>query len=40
MWDAFTRKLKLITEDETLRTRILFVLAALVVFRLLSSKHF
>ncbi|KKW25038.1 MAG: Protein translocase subunit SecY [Candidatus Kaiserbacteria bacterium GW2011_GWA2_52_12] len=37
MWDAFTRKLKLITEDETLRTRILFVLAALVVFRLLAA---
>ncbi len=37
MWDAFVRKIKLLVEDETLRTRILFVLAALVVFRLLAA---
>ncbi|MDP3646421.1 MAG: preprotein translocase subunit SecY [bacterium] len=37
MWDAFLRKIKLIVEDETLRTRILFVLGALVVFRLLAA---
>jgi preprotein translocase subunit SecY len=37
MYDAFVRKLKIITEDETLRSRILFVLGALVVFRLLAA---
>ncbi|MEY4747634.1 MAG: hypothetical protein RLZZ416_683 [Candidatus Parcubacteria bacterium] len=37
MWEAFTRKLKLIIEDEQLRSRILFVLAALVVFRFLAA---
>jgi len=37
MWDAFVRKMKLLVEDETLRTRILFVLAALVVFRFLAA---
>lgn len=37
MWEAFTRKIKLVIEDETLRTRILFVLGALVVFRLLAT---
>lgn len=37
MWDTFVRKIQLIFEDETLRTRMLFVLAALVVFRLLAA---
>jgi preprotein translocase subunit SecY len=37
MYDAFVRKIKIITEDETLRSRILFVLGALVVFRFLAA---
>lgn len=37
MFDAFLRKLRLIVEDATLRNRILFVLGALVVFRLLAA---
>ena len=37
MYDAFVRKLKIIIEDETLRSRILFVLGALVVFRFLAA---
>jgi preprotein translocase subunit SecY len=37
MWDAFLRKIKLVIEDETLRTRILFALGALAVFRLLAA---
>jgi len=37
MWDAFARKVRLILEDETLRSRLLFVLGALVVFRLLAA---
>src|SRR6516164_4491218 len=37
MWDAFARKVRLVLEDETLRSRILFVLGALVVFRLLAA---
>lgn len=37
MWESFTRKIRLVIEDETLRTRILFVLGALVVFRLLAT---
>jgi len=37
MWDAFTRKLKVVYEDEQLRSRVLFVLAALVVFRFLAA---
>jgi preprotein translocase subunit SecY len=37
MMDSFLRKLKLVAEDETLRSRILFVLGALVVFRLLAA---
>jgi preprotein translocase subunit SecY len=37
MWESFLRKLKLVFEDETLRARILFVLGALVVFRLLAA---
>src|SRR3989344_587646 len=37
MWDVFLRKVKLVVTDETLRTRVLFVLAALVVFRLLAA---
>lgn len=37
MWEAFNRKLRLVLEDETLRSRILFVLGALVVFRILAA---
>lgn len=37
MFDAFFRKLKLVARDETLRKRILFVLGALVVFRILAA---
>lgn len=37
MWESFTRKMRLVLEDETLRSRILFVLGALVVFRLLAA---
>ncbi len=37
MWEAFVRKVRLVLEDEGLRTRILFVLAALVVFRFLAA---
>lgn len=37
MWEAFTRKVRLVFEDETIRTRVLFVLGALVVFRLLAA---
>src|SRR3989344_5227019 len=37
MWDAFVRKVRLIIEDETLRTRVLFVLGALIVFRILAA---
>jgi len=37
MWEAFTRKVKLVFEDETLRSRILFVLGALVIFRILAA---
>ena len=37
MWESFIRKTKLIIEDETLRNRVLFVLAALVVFRILAA---
>ena len=37
MWESFTRKIKLVLSDEILRTRILFVLGALVVFRLLAA---
>src|SRR6185295_15081403 len=37
MLDAFVRKVRLVVEDETLRKRILFVLGALVVFRLLAA---
>ena len=37
MWDVFIRKVKLVVTDETLRTRVLFVLAALVVFRVLAA---
>lgn len=36
MWEAFVRKIRLVIEDEALRGRVLFVLAALVVFRLLA----
>ncbi len=37
MFDAFTRKVQIVFEDATLRGRILFVLGALVVFRLLAA---
>lgn len=37
MFDTFIRKIKLIVHDETLRDRVLFVLGALVVFRLLAA---
>lgn len=37
MYEAFVRKLKIVIEDGTLRSRILFVLGALVVFRLLAA---
>ena len=37
MLESFLRKMKLTFADETLRTRILFVLAALVVFRFLAA---
>ena len=37
MFETFWRKVKLVFEDGTLRNRILFVLAALVVFRILAA---
>lgn len=37
MVESFLRKIKLVFEDETLRSRILFVLGALVVFRILAA---
>ena len=37
MFDTFIRKLKLVFEDKTIRTRILFVLGALIIFRLLAA---
>src|SRR3989338_1134417 len=37
MFEVFLRKVKLLFEDETLRTRILFVFGALVVFRFLAA---
>ena len=37
MWETFIRKVRLIIEDETLRSRVLFVLAALIVFRVLAA---
>src|SRR3989344_2044515 len=37
MWEVFLRKIRLIVEDETLRKRVLFVLGALIVFRILSA---
>ena len=37
MVDTFIRKLKLVFEDKMIRSRILFVLGALVVFRLLAA---
>lgn len=37
MIETFLRKVKLVLTDETLRTRILFMLGALVVFRLLAA---
>ena len=35
--DTLVRKLKMIVEDSTLRRRVLFVLVALVIFRLLAN---
>lgn len=37
MFDAFMRKIQIVFEDAALRTRILFVLGALIVFRLLAA---
>ena len=37
MLETLWRKIKLIIEDETLRSRVLFVLGALIVFRLLAA---
>lgn len=37
MFETLLRKLRLIVEDETLRGRVLFVLGALIVFRLLAA---
>ena len=37
MFEAFARKVRLIIEDETLRNRILFMLGALAVFRLMAT---
>lgn len=37
MFDSFMRKVKLVITDETLRNRVLFVLGALVVFRILAT---
>ncbi|MBI5004120.1 preprotein translocase subunit SecY [Candidatus Kaiserbacteria bacterium] len=37
MVETFIRKLKLVFEDKTIRARVLFVLGALVVFRLLAA---
>ncbi|TSC86191.1 MAG: preprotein translocase subunit SecY [Parcubacteria group bacterium Gr01-1014_8] len=37
MFDTFMRKVWLVIEDETLRKRVLFVLGALMVFRLLAA---
>ncbi len=37
MWELFIRKVRLIIEDETLRSRVLFVLGALIVFRILAA---
>ncbi len=36
MFDTFARKLKLVVSDEVLRRRVLFVLGALIVFRILA----
>ena len=37
MWETFKRKVSLVIEDESLRSRVLFVLGALIVFRLLAA---
>lgn len=37
MVETFLRKIRLVIEDETLRRRVLFVLGALIVFRLLAA---
>jgi preprotein translocase subunit SecY len=37
MWNAFVHKLKVVLTDESIRNRVLFVLGALVVFRLLAA---
>jgi preprotein translocase subunit SecY len=37
MWETFKRKVSLVIEDESLRSRVLFVLGALIVFRILAA---
>ena len=37
MWESFVHKMKVVLSDETLRSRVLFVLGALVVFRFLAA---
>jgi preprotein translocase subunit SecY len=37
MFDAFMRKVRLVVEDDVLRSRVLFVLGALIVFRVLAA---
>ncbi len=37
MWETFVHKMKVVLTDEGIRSRILFVLAALVVFRILAA---
>lgn len=37
MFDAFIRKIRIVVEDTTLRNRVLFVFAALILFRLLAT---
>src|SRR6202021_2121925 len=37
MWDAFVEKLRIVIEDKSIRNRVLFVLGALIVFRILAA---
>lgn len=37
MWDAFVEKLRIVVEDPSIRNRVLFVLGALIVFRILAA---
>src|SRR3984957_2013800 len=37
MWDAFVQKVRIVVEDPSIRNRVLFVLGALIVFRLLAA---